>query len=251
MFCQIFCGEDGRESRQVMTEYKTMKDMPFEEKPYEKFEARGAEALTDAELLAILLRSGTRGSSSLDLARLLLHADTSGGGFLNLYHMSIRELRKIPGIGRVKAIQLKCLLEFSRRIAKETFRKELSFDSPKSIADYYMEDFRHAEQERMMILMLDTKGGFLGEAVIFIGTVNASLVSPREIFLKALTFHAVSVIMIHNHPSGDPTPSEEDLLLTLRVHKAGEMIGIELLDHLVLGDRKYISFREQGFFDKT
>ena len=113
-----------------------------------------------------------------------------------------------------------------------------------------MEDFRHEEQERMMLLMLDTKGGFLGEAVISVGTVNASLVSPREIFLKALAFHAVSVIMLHNHPSGDPTPSEEDLLLTLRISKAGEMIGIELLDHLVLGDRKYISFREQGFFDK-
>ena len=234
-----------------MTEDKTIKDLPSEEKPYEKFETRGAEALTDAELLAVLLRSGTRGSSSLDLARLLLSPEISGGGLLNLYHMSTRELMKLPGIGRVKAIQLKCLLELSRRIAKEPFRKELSFDSPKSIADYYMEDFRHAEQERMMILMLDTKGGFLGEAVISIGTVNASLVSPREIFLKALAFHAVSVIMLHNHPSGDPTPSEEDLLLTLRVSKAGEMIGIELLDHLVLGDRKYISFREQGFFDKN
>ena len=233
-----------------MIEYKTMKDLPSEEKPYEKFETRGAEALTDAELLAVLLRSGTKGSSSLDLARLLLNQEDSGGGFLNLYHRSIRELMKVPGIGRVKAIQLKCLLELSRRIAKEPSRKELSFDSPKSIADYYMEDFRHAEQERMMILMLDTKGGFLGEAVISVGTVNASLVSPREIFLKALAFHAVSVIMLHNHPSGDPTPSEEDLLLTLRISKAGEMIGIELLDHLVLGDRKYISFREQGFFDK-
>ena len=233
-----------------MIEYKTMKDLPSEEKPYEKFETRGAEALTDAELLAVLLRSGTMGSSSLDLARLLLNQEDSGGGFLNLYHRSIRELMKVPGIGRVKAIQLKCLLELSRRIAKEPCRQELSFDSPKSIADYYMEDFRHAEQERMMILMLDTKGGFLGEAVISVGTVNASLVSPREIFLKALAFHAVSVIMLHNHPSGDPTPSEEDLLLTLRISKAGEMIGIELLDHLVLGDRKYISFREQGFFDK-
>lgn len=232
-----------------MTEYKTMKDLPSEEKPYEKFETRGAEALTDAELLAVLLRSGTRGSSSLDLARLLLSPEISGGGLLNLYHMSTRELMKLPGIGRVKAIQLKCLLELSRRIAKEPFRKELSFDSPKSIADYYMEDFRHAEQERMMILMLDTKG-VCWRSRHSIGTVNASLVSPREIFLKALAFHAVSVIMLHNHPSGDPTPSEEDLLLTLRVSNAGEMIGIELLDHLVLGDRKYISFREQGFLIK-
>ena len=170
-----------------MIEYKTMKDLPSEEKPYEKFETRGAEALTDAELPAVLLRSGTKGSSSLDLARLLLNQEASGGGFLNLYHRSIRRTdEKVPGIGRVKAIQLKCLLELSRRIAKEPFRKELSFDSPKSIADYYMEDFRHEEQERMMLLMLDTKGGFLGEAVISVGTVNASLVSPREIFLKAL-----------------------------------------------------------------
>ncbi len=234
-----------------MTEYKTMKDLPSEEKPYEKFETRGAEALTDAELLAVLLRSGTRGSSSLDLARLLLSPEISGGGLLNLYHMSTRELMKLPGIGRVKAIQLKCLLSFPGGSRKSRSEKNCLLTAQSPLRIIIWEDFRHAEQERMMILMLDTKGGFLGEAVISIGTVNASLVSPREIFLKALAFHAVSVIMLHNHPSGDPTPSEEDLLLTLRVSKAGEMIGIELLDHLVLGDRKYISFREQGFFDKN
>ena len=230
-----------------MIEYKTMKDLPSEEKPYEKFETRGAEALTDAELLAVLLRSGTKGSSSLDLARLLLNQEDSGGGFLNLYHRSIRELMKVPGIGRVKAIQLKCLLELSRRIAKEPFRKELSFDSPKSIADYYMEDFRHAEQERMMILMLDTKGGFLGEAVISVGTVNASLVSPREIFLKALAFHAVSVIMLHNHPSGDPSPSAEDIAVTRKVKEAGELLDILLLDHIIIGNNRYFSMKAAGY----
>lgn len=231
-----------------MTEYKTIKDLPSEEKPYEKFESYGPEHLTDAELLAVLLRSGTRGASSLDLARTLLSPEYSSGGLSGLYHFSTQDLQRIPGIGRVKAIQIKCLLELSRRIAKEPLRKHRAFDRPSAIAEYYMEDFRHAQQEQMMILMLDTKGNFLGEVIVSMGTVNASLVSPREIFLKALSFHAVSIIMVHNHPSGDPTPSEEDLLLTLRVKEAGELIGIDLLDHLILGDRKYISLREQGFF---
>ena len=231
-----------------MTDYKTIKDLPTEEKPYEKFEAYGPEHLTDAELLAVLLRSGAKGISALDLARRLLSPEYSSGGLSGLYSLSIQNLQRIQGIGRVKAIQIKCLLELSRRLAKEPLRKKLSFDRPSAIAEYYMEDFRHMEQEQMLLLMLDTKGNFLGEVLVSMGTVNASLVSPREIFLKALSFHAVSIIMLHNHPSGDPTPSEEDMLLTARIRYAGELIGIELLDHLVLGDRKYISFREQGFF---
>lgn len=229
-----------------MKEYKTIQDLPEEEKPYEKFEAYGAEYLTDAELLAVLLRSGAKGISSLDLARKLLEPDYPKGGLTGLYHLSVQELQKIPGIGRVKAIQLKCLLELSRRIAKEKSGTKLYFDQPSAIAEYYMEDFRHCEQEQMMVLMLNTKGILLGEEIISKGTVNASLVSPREIYLKALSYHAVSIILLHNHPSGDPMPSEEDVFLTMRIRKAGEMIGIELLDHLVLGDRKYISFREQG-----
>lgn len=231
-----------------MKKYKTIRELPEDEKPYEKFEAYGAEYLTDAELLAILLRSGARGISSLDLARKLLEPEYSKGGLTGLYHLSVRELQKFPGIGRVKAIQLKCLLELSRRISKEGSKERLVFDQPSAIAEYYMEDFRHCEQEQMMVLMLNTKGVFLGEEVISKGTVNASLVSPREIFLKALSYHAVSIVLIHNHPSGDPMPSEEDVFLTARIKKAGELIGIELLDHIVLGDRKYISFREQGIF---
>jgi len=229
-----------------MKEYKTIQDLPDDEKPYEKFEAYGAEYLTDAELLAVLLRSGAKGISALDLARTLLRPEYSKGGLTGLYHLSVRELQRIPGIGRVKAIQLKCLLELSRRIAKEKSRTKLYFDQPGAIAEHYMEDFRHCEQEQMMVLMLNTKGMLLGEEIISKGTVNASLVSPREIYLKALSYHAVSIVLLHNHPSGDPIPSEEDIFLTTRIKKAGEMLGIELLDHLVLGDRKYISFREKG-----
>ena len=230
-----------------MTEYKTIKDLPSEEKPYEKFETRGAEALTDAELLAVLLRSGTRGSSSLDLARLLLSPEISGGGLLNLYHMSTRELMKLPGIGRVKAIQLKCLLELSRRIAKEPFRKELSFDSPKSIADYYMEQMRHEEVEKVLLLLLDTKLHLMEEYLLSKGTVNASLLSTREVFRHALRAGACKIVLLHNHPSGSCNPSMEDLSVTKKIMEAGNLMEIPLLDHLIVGDGCYLSLKEYGY----
>lgn len=232
-----------------MIKEKTMKDLPRDEKPYEKCLAFGPEYLTDAELLAVLLRSGVKGMSALALSRRLLEASGFRKGLVGLYQLGIDELKKIPGIGEVKAIQIKCLLELSRRISKMNFKEKLSFHNPMSIAQYYMEDFRHCQQEQMLLLMLDTKGQLLGEKTISKGTVNASLVSPREIFLEALSHHAVSIILLHNHPSGDPTPSQEDLFLTERVWEAGELLGIGLLDHLIIGDLKFVSLREQGFLE--
>lgn len=231
-----------------MKDFRRIKDLSEQEKPYEKCEIYGVEHLTDTELLAILLRTGTKGSSALALAGELLEPKGKKRGLTGLYQMSCEELKEIPGIGKVKAIQIKCLLELSRRIAKESSKSRLIFSNPAAIADYYMEDFRHCEQEQMILLMLNTKGVFLGDAMISRGTVNAALISPREIFLKALSYHAVSVVLMHNHPSGDPSPSEEDVFLTARIQKAGELIGIELLDHLILGDRRFFSFKEQGIF---
>ncbi|HIQ95265.1 MAG TPA: DNA repair protein RadC [Candidatus Limivivens merdigallinarum] len=231
-----------------MTNEKTMKDLPKDEKPYEKCLSFGPQHLTDAELLAVLLRSGVKGMSALELSRKLLTASGFRKGLVGLYQLDIDELKKLPGIGEVKAIQIKCLLELSRRISKMNFEEKLSFHDPMSIAQYYMEDFRHCQQEQIYLLMLDTKGKLLAEKVISKGTVNASLVSPREIFLEALSHHAVSIVLLHNHPSGDPAPSREDLLLTERIREAGEILGIELLDHLILGDLKFVSLREQGFF---
>ena len=155
------------------------------------------------------------------------------------------DLRKIHGVGKVKAIQLKCIVELSRRISKETARTALCFNDPETVAQYYMEDFRHSQQEQMVVMMLNTKGRLLGEHLISKGTVNASLVTPREIFLQALHYHAVEILLVHNHPSGDPTPSREDMQITQRVCQAGMLIGIELLDHIIIGDKKYISFRER------
>ena len=130
-------------------------------------------------------------------------------------------------------------------MAKASAKKGLIFNSPSTIADYYMEDMRHKEQEELKLLMLNTKSKLVGESDIFKGTVNASLISPREVFITALEKHAVGIILLHNHPSGDPTPSTSDVLLTKRIKEAGSMIGIELLDHIIIGNNCYMSFSEQ------
>jgi DNA repair protein RadC len=160
--------------------------------------------------------------------------------------MSISDLMKIRGVGTVKAVQIKCIAELSRRIARAQAVPTLSFTNPSSIAAYYMEEMRHQEQEILRVLMLNTRSVLIHEEVISKGTVRASLISPREIFISALRHRAVSIILLHNHPSGVPDPSNEDILLTKRVMEAGHMIGIELLDHIIIGDMQAFSMREQG-----
>lgn len=229
-----------------MRQNNTIKDIPAQDRPYEKCLEHGAEHLTDAELLAIILRTGSQGSNSLELSYKILElAHTRKPGLAGLYHLSIQELMDIRGVGKVKAIQLKCLGELSRRTARQSARKRLSFQMPSTIADYYMEELRHEEQEVLLCMMLDTKNHLLGEKRMFLGTVNASLVSPRELFLEALRFQAVNIILVHNHPSGDPTPSREDLQITQRVRQGGELLGIHLLDHIIIGEHAYVSFQEK------
>ena len=225
--------------------YPTMKTLPKEEMPYEKCWSSGAGSLTDAELLSVILRTGSKGEPALDLSRKILSL-SSKDGLLGIYHISMQELMKIRGIGRVKAIQLKCIAELSKRMAKQQAKRRLSFTDPETVADYYMEDFRHEEQEKLLLIMLNSKGNLLGEEVISKGTVNGTMISPREIFLCAFQYHAVSIILLHNHPSGNPAPSQEDLFLTQRVKESGEMLGIELLDHIIIGDQQAVSFRREG-----
>ncbi len=222
----------------------TMKELPVTEKPYEKCMTYGASRLTDAELLSVILRTGSTGISALTLSQNILSAACGKQGLLALHRLTVPDLINIKGIGKVKAIQIQCILELSRRLAKQKAEIELYFCDPATIAAYYMEDFRHEDQEHMVVMMLNTKNRLLGEQMISKGTANASMISPREIFLQALHYHAVSIIMIHNHPSGDPTPSQDDIRFTRRIQEAGEMIGIELLDHIIIGDRKYISLKE-------
>ena len=225
-----------------------MKDLPSEERPYEKCFELGPEALTDTELLAVILRSGTRELTSVRLADTVLSAtrQTAFPGLTGLYHMSVQELMKLPGIGRVKAVQLKCIGELSRRIAGSAARQSINLSEPGTIADYYMERLRHEEQEHLYSLMLDARNNYMGEQLLSRGTATSALISPREIFAEALRRQALGVVIVHNHPSGDPSPSDCDMEVTGRVMRSGMILGIPLLDHIVIGDHKYFSFREQG-----
>lgn len=225
---------------------KKIKELTAEERPYEKCERFGPEHLTDIELLAILLRTGTRGESSLELAKRILYPDFSAGGILNIHHWTYEQLNRIRGVGRVKAIQILCISELAKRLSKAGAGKELDFSAPEKIAKYYMEDLRHQQQENMKLLLLNTRARLIGETDISRGTVNASVITPRELFIEALQKNAVSIILLHNHPSGDPSPSKEDILITRRVYDAGRMIGVELLDHIIIGNNCYSSMREQG-----
>ncbi len=227
-----------------MNQKNTMKEIPGEERPYEKCERWGAESLSDVELLAVLLRTGTRGENALALSeRILYHAGEYG--ILSIHQFNRERLMRIKGIGKVKSIQISCISELAKRLSKACAQEALSFRNPDSVAKYYMEDLRHKKQEHMKLLMLNTKAKLIGETEISRGTVNASLVTPRELFIEALQRNAVSIILLHNHPSGDPTPSTEDRLATRRIQEAGALIGIDLLDHIIIGDNCYISFREE------
>lgn len=220
-----------------------------EERPYEKCEQYGAENLTDAELLAVLLRTGTKGENSLQLAKRILHPDFAQEGILNIHQWSMEQLLEIKGIGSVKAIQILCLSELAKRLSKAEAQSGLNFSAPETIAQYYMEDMRHKKKEEMKLLLLNSKTKLIGESELSLGTVNTTLVSPREVFVEALRRNAVAVILLHNHPSGDPTPSKQDVLITRRVTEAGRLIGVELLDHIIIGDNCFISLRDKGFFD--
>ncbi len=233
------------ESKDEMKQSNTIKEIPEMERPYEKCERRGAHTLSDEELLAVLLRTGTHGENALDLAKRILYY-AGEPGILGIHQFSAQRLMRIKGIGKVKAIQISCISELAKRLSKATYQEALCFADPGTIARYYMEDLRHEKQELMKLLMLNTKAKLVGETDISKGTVNASLITPRELFIEALQKNAVSIVILHNHPSGDPTPSREDMLMTKRILDAGTLIGIELLDHIIIGNNCYVSFREEG-----
>ncbi len=221
-----------------------MKDIPVNERPYEKCFANGPDFLTDNELLSVILRTGTNGISASDLSNQILKGEGGQDSLLSIMHLSKEQLLKIKGIGKVKAVQILCIAELAKRIASVDAYSGLRFDKPSSIADYYMERLRHLEREKLIVMYLDTKCRMIQDKVLTMGTVNQSLISPREIFVEALKCNAVNLILIHNHPSGDCTPSKEDIQSTHKIKKAGEIIGINLLDHIIIGDRKYSSIME-------
>ena len=207
----------------------------------------GAGYLTDAELLAVILRTGTKGHSAIELSENVLKTGNEHGSLNGLVDIGVHDLMHLKGIGKVKALQIQCIGELSRRIAKQTAYERLDFSNPDAIARYYMEDMRYLDKEHLILVMLDNRCRLIKDQVISVGTVNASLVTPREIFMEALRFRAVSIVVIHNHPSGDASPSGQDIDVTSRLMKAGEIMGISLVDHIIIGDNDYTSFREKQY----
>lgn len=221
-----------------------LREVPQEERPRERMLHYGAGALSHAELLAILLRTGTVSESALRLAGRIL---SESGGLRSLVDMSKDQLTQIKGIGDAKALQIQAGIELGRRLAKSTFAERVTIRSPKDIADLVSEDLRYLQKEHFVCLFLNTKNHLLAQETLSMGSLNASIVHPREVFRAAIKRSSASIICVHNHPSGDPTPSPEDIQLTHRLMEAGTIIGIEVLDHVIIGDQRFISLKEQGF----
>lgn len=223
-----------------------MNRLPESERPIEKFLKNGAKSLSDAELLAVILRTGSIEKNSIQLAQQILTGRQNN--LLNLYQMTLEELLEIPGIGKVKAVQLKVAAELSRRIAMTEKSTNVQMANPKTVADYYMEQMRHLSGEQFRAAFFDAKCRFLGDTVISEGSVSETTVSVRDLFKCTLNYNAVTMILIHNHPSGDPTPSRQDLVFTRRIREISESLGIKVSDHIIIGDHRYFSFAEEDMF---
>lgn len=226
----------------------TIKDLPLSERPYERLEKLGAEMLSNAELLAIIIRTGNREETSVSLAQRVLGQDKSDSGFEFLYGITPQELRKIRGIGRVKSIQIKAVLELSKRIASTYgMGDKVTIKSPRDVCALLMEEMRHLKKEVFKAILLNTKNHLIKHIDISVGSLNSSVVHPREVFSEAVKVGCSGVIFVHNHPSGDPEPSVEDMETTKRLVSAGDILGIKVLDHIVIGNGRYLSFKERGF----
>lgn len=230
----------------IKTKKNTMKELPLSERPYELLESKGEAALTDAQLLAILLKSGTAGETAVELAiRLLSSVEEQGNDpLLTLCHQPLRVLKEHHGIGRVKAIQLRAVCELAKRISSKKAKDRLCIEDPGSLVPIYMEEMRYLSQEVIKAVYFNIKMELLGDRNLSYGTINQSLISPREVFMAAWELGAYSFILLHNHPSGNPEPSMNDILLTDRLRQAAKLIEIPMIDHIILGDGTYYSFKE-------
>ncbi len=228
----------------MSTKTLMIRDFPQDERPRERFIQHGAQSLSNHELIAILLRNGTRDESVLQLAnRLLTHFE----GLRQLKSATLEEITEIKGIGSAKAIQILAAVEIGRRIANLNYNDRYVIRSPEDGAKYVMNDMRFLSQEHFVCLYLNTKNQVIHKQTVFIGSLNASIVHPREVFREALKRSAASVIALHNHPSGDPAPSREDIEVTKRLVECGKILGIDLLDHLIIGENKFVSLKEKGY----
>ena len=217
---------------------------PETERPRERLLTQGPQALTNAQLLAILLRVGRHGSSAVQVGMDILD---QLGDVAGLAQCGIEELCAVPGVGEAKAAQLKAALELGKRALAGPLTKGAKITSSRDLFTHYHPTLRDLRNEVFRVILLDAKHAIMRDATVSEGSLTLSIVHPREVFTLAVKESAAAVIFLHNHPSGDPTPSQEDRLLTARLVSAGEVLGIRVLDHLVIGDGRYVSFADQGW----
>jgi DNA repair protein RadC len=220
-----------------------IREIPSDERPRERLIQYGADVLSTAELLAILLRTGTEQRSAVGLAEHLL---ATFGSLRGVAHATIEEMAQVHGIGPAKAAQIKAAIEFGRRLVAAAPEERTKIRSPQDVYNLLGPSLREEKREHFIALLLDTKGGVLRTRTVSVGDLSSSLVHPREVFVEAVRHSAASLIVAHNHPSGDPTPSPEDAQVTRRLNEAGQLLGIDLLDHVVLGDNRWVSLKERG-----
>jgi DNA repair protein RadC len=220
-----------------------MKAIAEHDRPREKLARTGAGALGDNELVAIVLGQGQPRASALDLANAVLAAVGGAAGLARAAH---DELTRLPGIGVARSAQLLAAVELGRRSVAQAARDRAQMTTPRTVAEYLMPQYGNRRVEQFGVLLLDTKHRVLRSTVLSVGTLDASIVHPREIFREAVSGGAAAIVLFHNHPSGDPEPSREDTRLTERLIAAGVLMGIDVIDHVILGDARYFSYREKG-----
>jgi len=225
-----------------------MKDLALHDRPREKLERLGVRGLGDNELLAVILGSGSRGRNALELAnRLMAHA----GGLPGLTRAAPGDLRRVTGVGRARAAQVLAAVELGRRTFVRAGGERPHLATPAQVAEYLLPQYGSGSVEQFGIAMLDSKGRLIRVSVVSTGSLDSTVVHPREVFREAAAAAAAAIVLFHNHPSGDPTPSPDDLVLTARMVGAGAVMGIDVVDHVVLGDRRYFSMLEAGAMPKS
>lgn len=219
-------------------------ELHIADRPRERLIRQGAESLSNQELIAILLRTGTRSESVLQLSnRVLAFFDR----IQDMQHATLEEMTSVKGIGEAKAVQLLAAVELGKRLTRKQSTERYVIRSPEDAATYLMPDMSNLNQEHFVVLFLNVKNEVLHSRTIFIGSLNSSIVHPREVFREAVKRSAASIICAHNHPSGNPSPSPEDIEVTKRLSEAGKIVGIDLLDHIIIGDHKFLSLKEGDF----
>lgn len=221
-----------------------IKELPVSERPREKLYKYGCEHLANAELIAIIIRTGSKTKSAIDLARNVLALDDLGLAYLN--DCTLQELTEINGMGKCKSAQLLAAIELGKRVMSYNKEDMIKIRSPRDIVNVIMYQMMHLKKEYFKAILLDTKNQVISIENISIGDLSSSIVHPREVFKVAIKKSSASIILAHNHPSGDPNPSREDINITKRLSDAGRILGINVIDHVIIGNEKYISFKEEG-----